>query len=80
MQAATPLAAVFQFFVRDLAGMFGGVLFAFVQAGWLNAPLCDFEALFSFILCSPSLIMGDEASSCVSAMQGSDLDIYAKQV
>jgi hypothetical protein len=30
-QAASPLAAVFQFFVRDLAGMCGGVLFAFIQ-------------------------------------------------
>ncbi len=81
MQAATPLAAVFQFFVRDLAGMFGGVLFAFVQAGWLNALLfADFDALFSLILCSLSFKMGDEAQSCVTAMQGSDLDIYAKQV
>ena len=80
MQAATPLAAVFQFFIRDLAGMFGGVLFAFVQAGWLDAPFCDFDALFFLMLFSPSLKMGDEAPSCVIAMQGSDLDIYAKQV
>ena len=59
MQAATPLAAVFQFFIRDLAGMFGGVLFAFVQAGWLDALFCNFDALLSFILCSPSIKMGD---------------------
>lgn len=34
VQAASPLAAVFQFFVRDLAGMLGGVLFAFAQASF----------------------------------------------
>ncbi len=33
MQAATPLAAVFTFFVRDFAGMLGGILFAFWQVG-----------------------------------------------
>ena len=38
VQAASPLAAVFQFFVRDLAGMLGGVLFAFAQA---RVPLTD---------------------------------------
>lgn len=31
VQAASPLIAAFQFFVRDLAGMCGGVLFAFAQ-------------------------------------------------
>ncbi len=31
VQAASPLIAVFQFFLRDLAGMCGGVLFAFAQ-------------------------------------------------
>ena len=61
MQAATPLAAVFQFFVRDLAGMFGGVLFAFVQAGRLDTPFCDLDALFSFVLCSLTIQMGNEA-------------------
>ena len=30
-QAATPLAAVFNFFVRDFTAMLGGVLFAFCQ-------------------------------------------------
>ena len=30
-QAATPLSAVFQFFLRDLTGMLGGMLFAFWQ-------------------------------------------------
>lgn len=30
-QAATPLSAVFQFFLRDLSGMLGGVTFAFLQ-------------------------------------------------
>ncbi|CAK0746816.1 hypothetical protein CVIRNUC_001720 [Coccomyxa viridis] len=35
-QAASPLAAVFQFFVRDLAGMLGGVLFAFAQGSDLD--------------------------------------------
>ncbi|CAL5219087.1 g853 [Coccomyxa viridis] len=35
-QATTPLAAVFQFFVRDLAGMLGGVVFAFVQGSDLD--------------------------------------------
>ena len=32
LQAATPLSAVFQFFLRDLSGMLGGVTFAFLQA------------------------------------------------
>ena len=31
LQAATPLSAVFQFFLRDLTGMLGGMLFAFWQ-------------------------------------------------
>lgn len=31
LQAATPLSAVFQFFLRDLSGMLGGVTFAFLQ-------------------------------------------------
>lgn len=30
-QAATPLSAVFQFFLRDFAGMLGGILFAVAQ-------------------------------------------------
>ncbi|PNH02871.1 hypothetical protein TSOC_011118, partial [Tetrabaena socialis] len=30
-QAATPLAAVFTFFLRDLAGMLGGIVFAFLE-------------------------------------------------
>ncbi|EIE25577.1 DUF647-domain-containing protein [Coccomyxa subellipsoidea C-169] len=36
-QATSPLVAVFQFFVRDLAGMCGGVLFAFTQGSQLDA-------------------------------------------
>lgn len=31
-QAATPLSAVFHFFLRDLTGMLGGISFAFFQA------------------------------------------------
>ncbi len=31
LQAASPLVAVFQFFLRDLAGMCGGIVFAFAQ-------------------------------------------------
>ena len=34
MQAATPLSAVFQFFVRDFTAMLGGILFAFCQVHW----------------------------------------------
>jgi hypothetical protein len=30
---ATPLAAVFLFFVRDLAGQLGGIAFAYMQVG-----------------------------------------------
>ncbi|BDA41824.1 RUS1 family protein C16orf58 homolog [Coccomyxa sp. Obi] len=36
-EAASPLVAVFQFFLRDLAGMCGGVLFAFAQGSELDA-------------------------------------------
>ncbi|KAK9855805.1 hypothetical protein WJX84_006945 [Apatococcus fuscideae] len=35
-QAATPLSAVFQFFLRDLTGMLGGMLFAFWQGSGLD--------------------------------------------
>ncbi len=31
-QAATPLSAAFEFFLRDFAGMLGGILFALAQA------------------------------------------------
>jgi hypothetical protein len=30
-QATTPLAAVFTFFLRDLTGMLGGIVFAYWQ-------------------------------------------------
>ncbi|GAB4822234.1 hypothetical protein N2152v2_009280 [Parachlorella kessleri] len=36
-EAATPLNAVFQFFVRDLAGMLGGILFASSQGSGLDS-------------------------------------------
>lgn len=35
-QAATPLSAVFQFFLRDLSGMLGGIGFAFFQGAKLD--------------------------------------------
>lgn len=40
MQAATPLAAVFTFFVRDMSGMLGSILFAFWQVRLLGGPPC----------------------------------------
>jgi len=36
VQAATPLSAAFQFFLRDFAGMLGGILFALAQARALS--------------------------------------------
>ncbi len=33
IQAATALSAVFQFFIRDVSGMLGGILFAYVTGG-----------------------------------------------
>ena len=41
LQAATPLSAVFQFFLRDLSGMLGGVTFAFLQARHLTSSICS---------------------------------------
>ncbi len=38
-QAATPLAVTLSFFVRDLAGWLGGILFAFAQARWQDEGL-----------------------------------------
>ena len=43
LQAATPLSAVLQFFLRDLSGMLGGVTFAFLQAG--TAQYCIHSCL-----------------------------------
>jgi hypothetical protein len=37
LQAATPLSAMFSFFVRDLAGMLGGILFASYQGSGLDS-------------------------------------------
>ena len=52
MQAATPLAAVFQFFVRDLAGMLGGVLFAFMQVCRFHYLHCSGVVVWA--MCSPN--------------------------
>jgi hypothetical protein len=35
-QAATPLGAIFQFFVRDMSGMLGGIVFAYFQVRGLD--------------------------------------------
>ena len=54
VQAATPLAAVFQFFVRDLAGMLGGVVFAFMQVGQYHTQSCiNVCALSRCTMCCP---------------------------
>ena len=37
LQEATPLGAVFQFFLRDMMGMVGGVIFASVQGSSFDA-------------------------------------------
>ncbi|KAG2490919.1 hypothetical protein HYH03_010832 [Edaphochlamys debaryana] len=36
-QASTPLAAVFTFFVRDMAGMLGGILFAYLEGSGFDS-------------------------------------------
>ncbi|EFJ48602.1 hypothetical protein VOLCADRAFT_90737 [Volvox carteri f. nagariensis] len=36
-EASTPLAAVFTFFVRDLAGMLGGILFSYLEGSSFDA-------------------------------------------
>lgn len=45
LQAATPLAAVFTFFVRDMSGMIGGILFAFWQVGTSTTADMDLHTL-----------------------------------
>ena len=69
LQAATPLSAVFQFFLRDLSGMLGGVTFAFLQAR-------HYTELSSGLQLAPGC-KRDINSVCF--LQGSKLDIYAKQ-
>ena len=81
MQAATPLAAVFQFFVRDLAGMLGGVVFAFVQVGRYHTLLLFDASVSSPCTTGCPFTDGDvENKWHCNSVQGSDLDIYAKQV
>ncbi|KAL3158045.1 hypothetical protein ABBQ32_011654 [Trebouxia sp. C0010 RCD-2024] len=55
-QAATPLSAVFQFFLRDLSGMLGGVTFAFFQGSKLDVYAKQWR-LFADCLNNVGLVM-----------------------
>lgn len=55
-QAATPLSAVFQFFLRDLSGMLGGVTFAFLQGSKLDVYAKQWR-LFADCLNNVGLVM-----------------------
>ncbi len=71
MQAATPLAAVFQFFVRDLAGMLGGVVFAFVQVGRCHTLLySDVCVLCPCTMCCPFLKTGTTEANGIAGCAG----------
>ena len=73
LQAATPLSAVSLFFIRDLSGMLVGVLFASTQ---VSKPS---QTLLSHVHAQRAESGHKYWISAPGSMQGSKLDVYAKQ-
>ena len=64
-QAATPLSAAFQFFLRDFAGMLGGILFALAQA---RSPARPAQVLGSTHVAGPGPAACQQGFPCSMAL------------